>query len=72
MPKLPVLKPKQVIKVLEKAGFYFVRQKGSHRIYIKEEIGIVIPYHNKDMRKGTLKNIIRQSGINLGEFLDLL
>ena len=71
MPKLPVLKPKQVIKVLEKAGFCFVLQKGSHRIYIKEEMGIVIPYHNKDLKKGTLKNIIRQSGIKLKDFLDL-
>jgi len=45
--KLPSLKPKEVIKVLEKLGFVFVRQKGSHRIYVKGNIGITIPYHNK-------------------------
>jgi len=72
MPKLPALKPKQAIRVLEKAGFSFVRQKGSHRIYVKEEMGIVIPCHNRDLRKGTLRNIVRQSGMTLKEFLSLL
>lgn len=33
MPKLPSLKSKQVIRALERAGFIFVRQKGSHKIY---------------------------------------
>ena len=31
------VKPRQIIKVLEKNGFTFVRQKGSHRLYKKEE-----------------------------------
>jgi predicted RNA binding protein YcfA (HicA-like mRNA interferase family) len=47
-PKLPSLKPREVIKVLEKLGFVFVRQKGSHLIYVKGNIGITIPYHNKE------------------------
>jgi len=72
MSRLPALKSKQVIKVLEKAGFSFIRQKGSHRIYTKDNIGITIPCHNKELRKGTLRNIIRQSGITIKEFLDLL
>jgi predicted RNA binding protein YcfA (HicA-like mRNA interferase family) len=41
--KLPSLKQREVVKVLEKLGFVFVRQKGSHRIYIKGNIGITIP-----------------------------
>jgi len=72
MPRLPVLKPKQLIKVLEKAGFSFVRQKGSHRIYIKDNIGITIPCHSKELKKGTLRHIIKQSGLTLKEFLDLI
>jgi len=72
MPKLPALKPDQVIKVLEKAGFSFVRQKGSHRIYVKGNIGITIPYHNKDLKKGTLRHIIKQAGLTVEEFLKLL
>lgn len=72
MPKLPPLKPKQVIKILEKAGFSFVRQKGSHRIYVKGNIGITIPFHNKEMKRGTLRHIIKQAGLTIEEFLKLL
>ena len=72
MPKLPALKPKEIIKVLEKAGFSFGRQKGSHRIYVKENIGVTIPFHKKDLKKGTLRHIIKQSGLTVGEFLKLL
>ncbi|MCK4905222.1 type II toxin-antitoxin system HicA family toxin [bacterium] len=70
--KLPALKPEQVIKALEKAGFRFIRQKGSHRIYIKDNTSITIPYHRKDLRKGTLRHIIKQSSLTVKEFLDLL
>lgn len=72
MSKLPALKPKEVIKVLEKAGFSFVRQKGSHRIYIKENIGVTIPFHNKDLKRGTLRHIIKQAGLTTEEFLQFL
>lgn len=72
MAKLPALKSKKVIKVLEKAGFSFVRQKGSHRIYIKENVGVTIPFHNKDLKKGTLRHIIKQAGLTIKEFLKLL
>lgn len=72
MPKLPALKPRQVVKIIERAGFVFVRQKGSHRIYVKDSLGVIIPIHNKDIRKGTLKSIIKQSGITLEEFVELI
>ena len=71
MPKLPILKPKEAIRVVEKAGFVFVRQKGSHKIYTKENLLVVIPYHNKDLKPKTLKHIIRQSGLSLEEFVKL-
>jgi len=38
MPKLPALKPDQVIKVLEKAGFSFIRQKESTEFMLKETL----------------------------------
>ncbi|MEK7645843.1 MAG: type II toxin-antitoxin system HicA family toxin [Patescibacteria group bacterium] len=72
MSRLPALKPRQTIKVLEKAGFSFIRQKGSHKIYVKGNIGITVPVHNKDLRKGTLRDIVKQSGLTVEEFLDLL
>ena len=72
MPKLPPLKPKQVIRALEQAGFLFIRQKGSHQIYIKDRIVITIPYHNKELKKGTLRHIIKQAGFEIEDFLKLL
>ena len=72
MPKLPALKPKEVIKVLERAGFSFVRQKGSHRIYVKGNIGVTIPFHNEDLKKGTLRHIIKQASLATEDFLKLL
>ena len=72
MPKLPALKPGEVIKALEKAGFSFIRQKGSHRIYVKGHTGVTLPYHARDLKKGTLRHIIKQSGLTVKEFLDLL
>ena len=64
MPKIPALKPKIVIKILTHEGFVFVRQKGSHRIYIKADRSVTVPYHNQDLRKGTLLSIIKKSGLN--------
>jgi len=72
MPKLPALKPKEVIKVLEKAGFSFARQRGSHRIYVKGNIGVTIPFHNKDLKKGTLRHIVKQASLATEDFLKLL
>jgi len=72
MPKLPALKPKEVIKVLERAGFIFSRQKGSHQIYTRGNTGVIIPFHNKDLKKGTLRHIIKQAGFITREFLKLL
>ncbi len=69
MVKLPVLKPREVVKILERAGFKFERQKGSHKIYIKGKFGVTVPYHNKDLKTGTLRHIIEQSGLELKEFL---
>lgn len=69
MPKIPPLKPKEVIKILERNGFVFARQKGSHRMYVKEKIGVTVAYHNKELKPKTLRHIIRQSGIEIEKFL---
>lgn len=72
MSKLPALKPREVIKALEGAGFAFVRQKGSHRIYVKGSLGVTVPFHNRDFKIGTLRHIIKQSGLEIKKFLELL
>jgi len=72
MAKLPALKPKEVIRVLEKAGFVFVRQKGSHKLYTRSNVGVIVPHHNKDLKKGTLRHIIKEAGFSTKEFFGLL
>lgn len=72
MPKLPRVKPREVVGALEKAGFYFTRQKGSHRLYKKDGFRVTIAYHNKDIKLKTLKHVIEQSGLTLAEFIKLI
>ena len=71
-PKLPTLNPKRVIKVLERNGFSIHRISGSHYILKKERLRVTVPYHNKDLKPGTLKSIIERAGFTVEEFLDLL
>ena len=75
MTDLPVLKPRQLLSILQKAGWEIARQKGSH-IRLKH-IGkphylVTIPYHNKDIAVGTLVSIIKQLGLTKEEFEELL
>jgi predicted RNA binding protein YcfA (HicA-like mRNA interferase family) len=58
------MKPKELIKLLEKEGFVFVRQSGSHAIYRKTGHKIiVVPIHSKDIPTGTLNSILKDSGL---------
>lgn len=70
--KLPALKPKRVIKALERNGFYIHHVKGGHYFLRKGNINLIIPFHNRDLKPGTLHDIISQSGLTVEEFLDLL
>lgn len=65
MPKQPVLRPREVVKILERLGFKLGRQKGSHCLYIKNDRLVTVPYHNKDLKPKTLKHIIKQAGIDV-------
>ena len=72
MSKLPVISGRECIKVLEKAGFYFKRQEGSHIVLRKDNpfAQVVVPEH-KELDRGTLRSIIRQSSLSLDEFIEL-
>ncbi len=74
-PRLPALTPRKVIAALTKAGFFVHHTTGSHRALRHREnpqLRVTVPYHNKDLKTGTLRSIIRQSGMTVEEFLDLL
>jgi predicted RNA binding protein YcfA (HicA-like mRNA interferase family) len=74
MTRLPSVNPINIIKVLEKKGFVLDRSKGSHRLYynLDTKRRVVIPFHKKDLPKGTLFEILKQAGINKEEFKKLL
>ena len=73
--KLPILSGHEVIKVLTQQGFKIARQKGSHIILIREsdkgKKAVVVPNH-KEIDRGTLLEIIRQSGLTKEEFIKLI
>ena len=72
MPKLPVLKPRQVIAAFEKAGFRQVRQKGSHVQLKRGNLLITVPNHPRDLNPNVLKSILRQAQMSAEEFEALL
>ena len=72
MPKLPVLKIREVIKILENAGFVQWRQKGSHLTFNRRKDNRALTlsvHHGKDVPSGTLRAIISQAGMTVEEFL---
>ena len=74
MPRLPVCKPVAVIRVLQRVGFFLDHSTGSHRFFRHPaRPGIVtVPFHRKDLKRGTLKSIIEQAGFSVEEFMQLL
>ncbi|MGR3310096.1 MAG: type II toxin-antitoxin system HicA family toxin [Candidatus Brocadiales bacterium] len=75
--KLPVVSAREVINILQKAGFSYApkRGKGSHLAFYKEESGkkrlVVVP-QRKEIPKGTLLAIIEQAGLTRDDFVRLL
>ncbi len=59
MPKLPKLNAKEAETLLLKAGFILVRTQGSHRIYQKDNLRVVIPFHSgKILHPKIIKQVI--------------
>ena len=74
MPPLPVLTATQLVRVLEKAGFLAVRQKGSH-LRLRHEDGRVVtaPLHaGRDIGRGLLRKILRDAELSPEELAELL
>jgi len=72
--KLPTdLSGREVRAALERAGFVFRRQSGSHMMLRREQpyARAVVPDH-KQIRSGTLRRIIADAGLTVEQFIDLL
>jgi len=73
--RLPSLTPKYVLRVLGRAGFEVHHVTGSHYILKhpqKSGARVTLPWHNKDLKRGTLRSVIEQAGYTTDEFAELL
>lgn len=71
MARLPVLSGREIMKLLSDRGFHIVGRKDSH-VRMKKigdgRVFITVVPDKKEIPVGTLKSIIRQSGLSEGEF----
>ena len=73
MTRLPTLRPREVVRALEEAGFHRHRQSGSH-LTMKHPDGrlAILPIHPSDLKREVMKAIIKQAGLSEEEFRKLL
>lgn len=71
MGKHPVLKPREVVTILEGLGFEQVRQRGSHRQYRHPDGRCTtVPYHGgRDISPILLREIAKDIGLTVEELL---
>ena len=71
---LPVVSGRDVVRALRKVGYELDHQRGSHMV-LRQEIApyrrVTVPDH-KTVAKGTLRSIIRETGLTVAEFNALL
>jgi predicted RNA binding protein YcfA (HicA-like mRNA interferase family) len=67
----PVLKPREVVAILDRLGFQEVRQRGSHRQYRHADgRATTVPFHgSRDISPILLRQIARDVGLTIDEFL---
>ena len=72
--KLPRVTAADVIKALERVGFSFSRQSGSHKIYKnKEGRRVTVPYHSKKiLHPKVFASILRDADLTVERFKELL
>ena len=71
MGKYPILKPREVVAILEKMGFVEVRQRGSHKQYRHPDgRTTTLPFHKgRDISPVLLRQIVKDIGVTMDEFL---
>lgn len=72
MGNLPVLKPREVVRILENLGFTEIRQRGSHKQFRHAEDGrfTTVPFHSgRDISPALLRKIAEDVKLTAEEFL---
>ncbi len=73
--RLPALRPRQVLRALQRAGFFIHHTTGGHHILKhpdKPHLRVTLPFHNKNFKRRTMESIIEQAGLTTEEFRRLL
>jgi len=74
-PKLANIKPRELVRALQGAGFEIHETTGSH-VHLKHPARagrVTVPYHERfDLPKHIVKSVIRQAGLTNEQFFDLL
>ena len=73
MSRLPTLTPNKIVKIFKNQGFDERLHKGSHLV-LKHPNGrrLVIPMHDRDLKRPTMMSTIKASGLTEDEFRELL
>lgn len=73
MSNIPILKPQEVVRLLEKLGFTEVRQKGSHKQFRHSDgRGTTVPFHKgRDISSRLLQKIASDIGLTVEQMLEV-
>lgn len=64
MPRLPRINAVEAERLLYSAGFSLIRSKGSHRVYFKADVRVVVPFHSgKILHPKIVKQVIEAIAI---------
>ena len=74
MSRLPIITPRQMIRILECAGFKPEPERGGSHLGMRHPDGrkTIVPRHVKDLKRGTMMGILKQAGISREQFTRLL
>lgn len=71
--RLPSIKAKEMVRLLEKLGFTLIRQKGSHAFFHHPDgRNTAVPIHPGDLPRPVMKEILKQMQISEEEFRKFL
>jgi len=74
--KLTGLNGRQIVKALQRGGFEIIRVSGSHHVLRRPGVPgskVIVPVHGaRNIPPGTIHSIVKQAGLTVDEFIDLL
>ena len=73
-PRLPALKPRDVVRLLQRAHFEVDHQTGSHIVMRRptDNWRVVVPWHNRDLGRGLTLQILKTAGLTRDDVTALL